>query len=132
GNTELFFFQAEDGIRDFHVTGVQTCALPISAGADASSAAGRAGQGGMADPGGCPVSRRVQYGYVADDWRHHAACRDEDPELFFPIGTSGPALLQVEQAKAVCRRCTAAEQCLAEALRRREYGIWGEIGRAHV
>src|SRR5690606_39558411 len=27
-----FFFQAEDGIRDFHVTGVQTCALPISHG----------------------------------------------------------------------------------------------------
>src|SRR5690606_24481803 len=26
----IFFFQAEDGIRDFHVTGVQTCALPIS------------------------------------------------------------------------------------------------------
>src|SRR5690606_40757235 len=25
----FFFFQAEDGIRDFHVTGVQTCALPI-------------------------------------------------------------------------------------------------------
>src|SRR6266511_1410435 len=28
----FFFFQAEDGIRDFHVTGVQTCALPISDG----------------------------------------------------------------------------------------------------
>src|SRR5690606_39437033 len=28
-----FFFQAEDGIRDFHVTGVQTCALPIFKGA---------------------------------------------------------------------------------------------------
>src|SRR5690606_40863937 len=27
-----FFFQAEDGIRAFHVTGVQTCALPISTG----------------------------------------------------------------------------------------------------
>src|SRR5690606_39287914 len=26
---DFFFFQAEDGIRDFHVTGVQTCALPI-------------------------------------------------------------------------------------------------------
>src|SRR5690606_40077215 len=26
----VFFFQAEDGIRGFHVTGVQTCALPIS------------------------------------------------------------------------------------------------------
>src|SRR5690606_4785868 len=31
----IFFFQAEDGIRDFHVTGVQTCALPISALGDA-------------------------------------------------------------------------------------------------
>src|SRR5690606_39288581 len=30
----FFFFQAEDGIRDFHVTGVQTCALPISFDAD--------------------------------------------------------------------------------------------------
>src|SRR3712207_7394456 len=30
-----FFFQAEDGIRDIGVTGVQTCALPISAGAGA-------------------------------------------------------------------------------------------------
>src|SRR5690606_41008847 len=28
-NSVRFFFQAEDGIRDFHVTGVQTCALPI-------------------------------------------------------------------------------------------------------
>src|SRR5690606_40298390 len=27
--TLFFFFRAEDGIRDFHVTGVQTCALPI-------------------------------------------------------------------------------------------------------
>src|SRR5690606_40606777 len=36
---ELFFFQAEDGIRDFHVTGVQTCALPIST---ASTAAAKA------------------------------------------------------------------------------------------
>src|SRR5205807_3173701 len=28
--TTVFFFQAEDGIRDYKVTGVQTCALPIS------------------------------------------------------------------------------------------------------
>src|SRR5690606_41201601 len=32
-----FFFQAEDGIRDFHVTGVQTCALPISTNRDPES-----------------------------------------------------------------------------------------------
>src|SRR5690606_40087027 len=30
GGTVSFFFQAKDGIRAFHVTGVQTCALPIS------------------------------------------------------------------------------------------------------
>src|SRR3989441_11586059 len=35
----FFFFQAEDGIRDKLVTGVQTCALPISASASFSSAA---------------------------------------------------------------------------------------------
>ena len=39
------------------------------------------------------------------DWRHRAICRDEDPELFFPVGTSGPALLQIAEAKTVCRRC---------------------------
>src|SRR5690606_40989984 len=39
GSFMFFFFQAEDGIRDFHVTAVQTCALPIwSKGAGASEA----------------------------------------------------------------------------------------------
>jgi WhiB family redox-sensing transcriptional regulator len=60
------------------------------------------------------------------DWRHRAACRDEDSELFFPIGTSGPALLQVEQAKAVCRRCPATEECLQWALDTgQDAGVWG-------
>ena len=51
------------------------------------------------------------------DWRHRALCRDEDPELFFPIGTTGPATVQVEQAKAVCRRCPVVQSCLDWALR---------------
>ncbi|CAM5651345.1 Transcriptional regulator WhiB [Streptomyces tendae] len=46
------------------------------------------------------------------DWRHRAVFREEDPELFFPIGNTGPALLQIEEAKAVCRRCPVMEQCL--------------------
>jgi hypothetical protein len=39
------------------------------------------------------------------DWRKSAACLDEDPELFFPLGTEGHWALQIEQAKAVCARC---------------------------
>ena len=50
------------------------------------------------------------------DWRHEAACRDEDPELFFPIGNTGPALAQIEEAKKVCHRCPVKEACLAWAL----------------
>ncbi|MEU0119265.1 WhiB family transcriptional regulator [Streptomyces bobili] len=61
-----------------------------------------------------------------DDWRQRAACRQEDPELFFPIGTSGPALLQTEQAKAVCRRCPVRAQCLEWALETdQSLGVWG-------
>ncbi|HEX6351731.1 WhiB family transcriptional regulator [Actinophytocola sp.] len=60
------------------------------------------------------------------DWRHNAACRDEDPELFFPVGTSGPAILQVAQAKAVCHRCTVASDCLTWALQSgQDAGVWG-------
>ncbi|MFG2629968.1 WhiB family transcriptional regulator [Streptomyces sp. NPDC048473] len=53
------------------------------------------------------------------------ACADEDPELFFPIGNTGPALLQIEEAKAVCRRCPLMENCLQDALDRTESGVWG-------
>lgn len=60
------------------------------------------------------------------DWRHHAACRDVDPELFFPIGNSGPALLQIEEAKQVCRRCPVCADCLQWALESgQDAGVWG-------
>lgn len=62
------------------------------------------------------------------DWRHRAACRDEDPELFFPIGTTGPSLLQVDEAKAVCRRCDAVDECLSWALDSdQDAGVWGGL-----
>ena len=62
------------------------------------------------------------------DWRHRAACRDEDPELFFPIGTSGPALLQIEDAKSVCRVCTVTDACLSWAIESgQESGVWGGL-----
>ena len=40
-----------------------------------------------------------------DAWRNRAACRDTSPELFFPIGTTGVALDQIEAAKRVCGQC---------------------------
>lgn len=62
------------------------------------------------------------------DWRHRAACRDEDPELFFPIGTTGPAEFQTDQAKAVCRRCPVVEDCLSWAMETgQDSGVWGGL-----
>src|SRR5262245_25062157 len=70
----------------------------------------------------------VRQGAYAMDWRHRAACLDEDPELFFPIGNTGPALLQIEEAKAVCRRCEVREQCLTWALEAgQDHGVWGGL-----
>ncbi|AHU90322.1 WhiB family transcriptional regulator [Trueperella pyogenes] len=60
------------------------------------------------------------------DWRHRAECLNEDPELFFPIGSSGPAMAQVERAKAVCSRCDVQETCLKWALdNNQDAGVWG-------
>ena len=60
------------------------------------------------------------------DWRHQALCRDTDPEIFFPIGTTGPAVGQVEQAKVVCRRCPVVQDCLTWALETgQDSGVWG-------
>jgi WhiB family redox-sensing transcriptional regulator len=60
------------------------------------------------------------------DFRHQAACGEEDPELHFPVGSTGPALLQIEEAKAVCRRCPVMESCLQWALETGvEHGVWG-------
>ncbi|AWL36853.1 MULTISPECIES: WhiB family transcriptional regulator [Streptomyces] len=64
-----------------------------------------------------------------DNWRTHAACRDEDPDLFFPIGTTGPALVQTEEAKAICRSCPVRQQCLDWALENnQDTGVWGGLG----
>jgi WhiB family redox-sensing transcriptional regulator len=59
-------------------------------------------------------------------WRLRAACRGADPELFFPVGTTGPAVAQVADAKAVCHGCEVRSDCLRWALESgRESGVWG-------
>jgi WhiB family redox-sensing transcriptional regulator len=65
---------------------------------------------------------------AAVDWRSHAACRAEAPDLFFPIGSMGPALLQIKRAKAVCHRCPVRDACLVWALEHAiTDGVWGGL-----
>ena len=61
-------------------------------------------------------------------WRDHAACLDQDPELFFSIAGTGASAHQSEEAKAVCRRCEVAQTCLRWALEtHQETGVWGGL-----
>ena len=64
------------------------------------------------------------------DWRELSACRDSEPNLFFPIGTTGPAVDQIESAKAICTECSVREECLSYALEtNQEAGVWGGTPR---
>jgi WhiB family transcriptional regulator, redox-sensing transcriptional regulator len=64
-------------------------------------------------------------GAAGIDWRNYAACRDVDPDLFFPLGTAGASLPQIEQAKQVCRTCPVSKPCLCWALDNGDAGVWG-------
>lgn len=61
------------------------------------------------------------------DWRDAARCVGHDPELWFPVGSAGPALAQAAQAKAICAGCPVRAQCaaLGEGM---EFGIFGGLG----
>jgi len=75
-----------------------------------------------------PVLYAVRAGSLG--WMSYGACRSEDPELFFPISASGPALRQIRSAKAVCARCPVQANCLSYALiTGQDDGIWGGTTR---
>ena len=62
------------------------------------------------------------------EWRDRAACRDADPELFFPDGDTRSARAQVKMAKLICRGCPVSIACLSWALATdQEHGIWGGL-----
>lgn len=64
----------------------------------------------------CPIcqAKKVVNTVVMRDWRHRAACRDADPEIFFPLGdVFAPG--EDAAAKAVCRCCPVRSECLAWA-----------------
>ena len=74
-------------------------------------------------PGGGDAGKRA-----IGHWTERAACRAPaiDPELFFPVSDSGPALPQVTAAKRICTACPVLTDCLAWALLAGEpAGIWG-------
>lgn len=59
-------------------------------------------------------------------WVERAACRGEDPEMWFPTGTRDLSGVQTRYAKAVCRVCPVRRECLNDALVNGiRYGIWG-------
>lgn len=75
-----------------------------------------------------PPTAAVNSPTVMSRWQDKAACLEENPELFFPIGTTGPALDQIARAKAVCQRCPVMSVCLEWALQtRQEAGVWGGL-----
>jgi WhiB family redox-sensing transcriptional regulator len=81
-------------------------------------------QGSLSTPGGDPT------------WRERASCQFIRPDLFFPAGTTGLEVEEIEAAKAVCRSCPVQDSCLQFALEtNQEAGIWGgttEVERRRV
>jgi WhiB family redox-sensing transcriptional regulator len=60
-----------------------------------------------------------------NQWRTHAACRETDPEVFFPDPTD---LLTIAQATIICAACPVRQVCADDALTRREkHGVWGGL-----
>jgi WhiB family redox-sensing transcriptional regulator len=67
------------------------------------------------------------------DWRTHGACISADPELFFPISSSGASRRQEKRAKAICAVCRVSAECLAFALETRQvHGVWGGLGEEEL
>lgn len=63
-------------------------------------------------------------------WRDSAACRDADPEIFFPEagGTSGRRGSAAADAKLICARCPVRAECLGHAVAFPEkHGVWGAL-----
>ena len=59
-------------------------------------------------------------------WRERSACRDSDPDVFFPIGSTGPRSSRSRPPGASARPARSREECLEFALAtNQEAGIWG-------
>src|SRR5690606_28915937 len=109
----VFFFQAEDGIRDFHVTGVQTCALPIYAGrCRARRCALVRHERARTALSGSPAGKRASGRRIRDAGAHHAARR----------GSRKGALDERYRIRARSRVAAASAQRRRVRVRARRHG----------
>lgn len=61
--------------------------------------------------------------YTSEEWKLEGICRTADPEQWFPDLGSRPTI-----AKKLCAKCPVIDNCLADALSRREkFGVWGGL-----
>jgi WhiB family redox-sensing transcriptional regulator len=97
------------------IQGSNACMTTVHSGQSTSRSRGR----GPAASGAASVAER--------GWRDRAACRSADPELFFPVGNDGPALVGIAAAKAICARCPVIAECLSFALVAVPEGIAGGL-----
>lgn len=72
------------------------------------------------------ASRKIKYADLdpaLQDWKVDAACRDYDPEYWFPSSKSESAM-----GKEVCHYCPVRETCLLRSLENNEiFGTWGGV-----
>jgi WhiB family redox-sensing transcriptional regulator len=74
------------------------------------------------------IERRFKHDPEQMGWVEAARCIGEDPELFFPVGTTPPARHQIQEAKAVCSQCVVREACLEWSLATfQDAGVWGGL-----
>lgn len=78
-----------------------------------------------------PVARppEIPDGVKTPEWRLRALCRDEDPELFFPVAERGPDAWMIDEAKAICSVCPVRTECLEFAFVAATDGTFGGMSQ---
>src|SRR5256885_14226439 len=105
----FFFFQAEDGIRDYKVTGVQTCALPISGTPPAGAAVSGTVRSRSAEidgtPPGSEIRRKTSRPGVTLSTPTKNPCVAPGSSLSTPCGLAGPG----PELVASCRKAVTVK-----------------------
>lgn len=58
-------------------------------------------------------------------WRSEAACKDEDPDIFFPDMATAHGQKISRFAIKICQECPVKVRCAQHGIRHERYGVWG-------